>query len=177
MIDKALAHTSFFFIFWTILKWNIISTGCCWRNGRQASLARKKRNSGREQGQIMEAGKLEKSRLVWWMTWRQWQFLSKRVTSWKLDWRMTSVAVLYRDARMGVETWYHKTTQDPGELTQMPDGKSQSQGEGMGYEMGACPELSHPPGDFHSITDVSINTVGWTIKMATNLPLSVFPAL
>ena len=69
-----------------------------------------------------------------------------------------------------------KTTQDPAELTQMPDGKSQSQGEGMGYEMGARPELSHPPGDFHSITDVSINTVGWTTEMDTNLPLSVLPA-
>ena len=70
-----------------------------------------------------------------------------------------------------------KTTQDPAELTQMPDGKSQSQGEGMGYETGACPEHSQPPGDFHSITDVSINTVGLTIKMATNLPLSALPAM
>lgn len=106
MIDKALAHTSFFFIFWIILSEILFQLVAVGEMVDRLVWGEEKKEWWERTGPDNGSRKLEKPRLVWRMTWRQWQLLNKRVTSWKLNWRMTGVAVLYCDARIGVETWY-----------------------------------------------------------------------
>lgn len=76
--------------------------------------------------------------------------------------------VLYCDARIGVETCISKTTQDPTTDRGCQMANHKSQGKGWAVTEHVLSAL--PSRHFHSITDVSINTVGWTMAV-TNLPL------